>query len=97
MTGSIRSSDLSVLFSTNTSCILTPEVTIGPYYVLSELVRQNITEGQPGVPVHLEMQFIDINTCEPVPSLFIDIWAANSTGRYSGIDTSMGQGGLNST
>lgn len=65
MTGSISSSDPSVLFSANTSCILSPEVTIGPYYVLSELVRQNVTEGQPGVPIYLEMRFIDI-------------WAANS-------------------
>ncbi|OCL13289.1 aromatic compound dioxygenase [Glonium stellatum] len=97
MTGLVSSSDPSTLFSANTSCILTPEVTIGPYYVLGELVRQNVTEGQPGVPVHLEMQFIDTNTCEPVPSLLIDIWAANSTGVYSGIDTSEGQGGLNST
>jgi len=74
MAGSISSSDPSVLFSANTSCILFPEVTIGPYYVLGELVRQNVTEGQ---PVHLEMQFIDINTCEPVPSLLIDIWAVS--------------------
>jgi hypothetical protein len=74
-TGSISSSDPSVLFSANTSCILSPEVTIGPYYVLGEFVRQNVTEGQPGVPVHLEMQFIDVNTCEPAPSLLINIRA----------------------
>lgn len=27
-------------------CLLTPEVTQGPYHVLGELVRQNITQGQ---------------------------------------------------
>ena len=27
-------------------CILTPEVTQGPYHILGELVRQNITQGQ---------------------------------------------------
>lgn len=47
--------------------------------------------------MHLEMQFIDTATCEPVPSLLLDIWACNSTGIYSGIDTSQGEGGLNST
>ncbi|OCK85613.1 aromatic compound dioxygenase [Lepidopterella palustris CBS 459.81] len=97
MTGSINSSDPTTLFSANTSCILTPEITIGPYYVLGELIRSNITENQPGIPVHLEMQFIDVNSCEPVPNLLVDIWAANSTGVYSGIDTSSGQGGLNTT
>ncbi|KAK0644923.1 hypothetical protein DIS24_g8386 [Lasiodiplodia hormozganensis] len=62
----------SSYFTGNTSCIMTPENTIGPY-------------------------FVDVNTCEPVPNLFIDIWAANATGTYSGIDVSNGQGGLNST
>jgi protocatechuate 3,4-dioxygenase beta subunit len=96
MTGTVSSSDPSDLFSANTSCILTPENVIGPYYVLGELIRSDVVEGEPGVPVHLEMQFIDINTCLPVPDLLIDIWAANSTGAYSGVD-STGQGGLNST
>lgn len=75
MTGSVNVADPSVLFSSNTSCILTPENTIGPYYVSGELLRQDVTEGQQGVPLHLEMQFVDVNTCEPVPDLLIDIWA----------------------
>lgn len=87
----------STLFSSNTSCILTPENTIGPYYVSGELLREDVTEGQAGVPMHLEMQFIDTNTCEPVPQLLIDIWSCNATGVYSGIDASEGEGGLNST
>ncbi|OJD34363.1 aromatic compound dioxygenase [Diplodia corticola] len=84
-------------FTGNTSCIMTPENTIGPYYVTGELIRRDVTEGQAGVPLHLDLQFVDVNTCEPVPNLFIDIWAANATGVYSGIDVSNGQGGLNST
>ncbi|GME37095.1 GPI anchored cell wall protein [Neofusicoccum parvum] len=87
----------STYFTGNTSCILTPENTIGPYYVTGEYIRRDVTEGQEGVPLHLDLQFIDVNTCEPVPGLFIDIWAANATGVYSGIDVSNGQGGLNST
>ncbi|KAK8162381.1 Intradiol ring-cleavage dioxygenase [Phyllosticta citrichinensis] len=85
------------LFGANTSCILTPENTIGPYFVTGEYVRSDVTEGQAGIPLHLEMQFIDTNTCEPLPDLFIGIWACNSTGVYSGIDASSGQGGLNAT
>ncbi|KAK8208374.1 GPI anchored dioxygenase-like protein [Phyllosticta capitalensis] len=98
MTGVVSTDvEANSLFGANTSCILTPENTIGPYYVTGEYVRSDVTEGEPGVPMHLEMQFIDTNTCEPLPDLFIDIWACNSTGIYSGIDTSSGQGGLNST
>ena len=79
-----------MLFAANTSCILTPENTIGPYYVLGEMVRSDVTESQAGIPLHLEMQFIDTTTCEPIPQLLIDIWACNATGTYSGIDAAQG-------
>ncbi|CAE6534429.1 unnamed protein product [Rhizoctonia solani] len=70
--------------STEGTCILTPEVTQGPYHILGELVRQNITEGQAGVPLTVEVDFIDIETCEAVPNLWVDAWHCNSTGYYSG-------------
>lgn len=73
-----------------------PEVTIGPYYVEGELIRVDITDGQSGVASHLDIQFVDINTCEPVTELLIDAWHCNATGAYSGVSAS-GQGGLNST
>ncbi|EKG18301.1 Intradiol ring-cleavage dioxygenase [Macrophomina phaseolina MS6] len=98
MTGVVNPSFVaSSFFEANTSCILTPENTIGPYYVQGEWIRRDVTEGQAGVPLHLDLQFVDVNTCEPVPNLYIDIWAANATGVYSGIDVSNGQGGLNTT
>lgn len=59
------------------------------------LVRSNVTEGTAGVPMHLELQFIDINTCEPADVL-IDIWGCNTTGKYSGV-SARGQGGLKTT
>lgn len=54
-----------------------------------------MTEGIAGVPLHLELQFIDISTCEPADVL-VDIWSCNATGRYSGVSAA-GQGGLGST
>lgn len=45
--------------------------------------------------MHLELQFIDINTCQPA-NVLIDTWSCNSTGKYSGI-SARGQGGLHST
>ncbi|KAG9121958.1 hypothetical protein FRC07_001858, partial [Ceratobasidium sp. 392] len=70
--------------STEGTCILTPEVTQGPYHILGELVRQDITQGQAGVPLTVEVDFIDIETCEAVPNLWVDAWHCNSTGYYSG-------------
>lgn len=88
---------VSTIFGSNNTCALVPETTIGPYYVTGEYVRQNITEGQAGVPMHIELQFVDMTTCEPAPAVLADVWHCNSTGEYSGISTSEGEGGLNST
>jgi len=81
------SSDAATLFASykNVSCILTPEVTYGPYYVSGELIRSDVVGGQEGVPVHLEYQYIDVSTCEPVSGLYVDTWQANATGVYSGV------------
>ncbi|OMP85266.1 hypothetical protein BK809_0003936 [Diplodia seriata] len=69
----------------NSSCVLSPEGEIGPYYVLGELVREDIVDDEPGVPVSIEGQFIDINTCEPITDLYWDLWHCNSTGVYAGV------------
>lgn len=79
-----RADNASSLFE-DVSCILTPEVTIGPYYVEGEYVRDDITEDQEGVDLLLDLQLIDVNTCEPVPESYIDVWHCNSTGVYSGV------------
>ncbi|KAL1638498.1 hypothetical protein SLS56_000307 [Neofusicoccum ribis] len=74
----------SAIFGANTSCILAPEVTDG------ELIRKNVKEElySDGVDLYLEVQYIDIETCEPVPDVYVDIWNANATGVYSGISVS---------
>ncbi|KAI4682704.1 uncharacterized protein J4E84_007168 [Alternaria hordeiaustralica] len=85
----------SAIFAANTSCILTPELTFGPYYVTGEMIRKNVVEDQKGIDLYLEVQYVDITTCEPVPHLYVDIWNSNATGYYSGVEN--GQGGLNTT
>ncbi|KAF9693759.1 hypothetical protein EKO04_008171 [Ascochyta lentis] len=88
LTGITADTDPSILFTGNNSCILTPEVTQGPYWVQGELIREDITEDQEGVPLHLDIQVIDVNTCEPVPSVYLELWHCNSTGVYSGVVSS---------
>ncbi|RAL58478.1 hypothetical protein DID88_005182 [Monilinia fructigena] len=79
------STDESIIFSGNNSCILSPEVTQGPYYVSGEYVRKDIVEDQEGVDLILDTQVIDMATCDPVTNAFVEIWHCNSTGVYSGI------------
>ncbi|KAJ5205322.1 Intradiol ring-cleavage dioxygenase core [Penicillium cf. griseofulvum] len=85
LTGVDFTTDPEVLFGTDATCILGPEVTQGPYYVTGELVRQNIAESQGGVPLYMDIQLIDTNTCEPIPEIYMDMWHCNSTGVYSGV------------
>lgn len=77
----------------NTTCILAPEVTEGPYYINNEFVRQDMREDQAGVTMLIDVGILDINTCEPVPNAFVEIWAANSTGVYAAYPAQLGGGG----
>ncbi|KAF8331460.1 Intradiol ring-cleavage dioxygenase [Cantharellus anzutake] len=80
----------------NKTCVMTPEVTEGPYFVKNELVRQNVRENQRGVPLTLDIGVIDITSCKPLPNAFVEIWHANATGFYSGF-TAESTGGSGNT
>ena len=81
------------LFKDDTNCILQPDVTQGPFYVNGEMIRSNIVDGEEGVPVYLDVQFIDVSTCEPATAVMVDLWHANSTGVYSSVtDNTNGNG-----
>ncbi|KAE8372306.1 Intradiol ring-cleavage dioxygenase [Aspergillus bertholletiae] len=88
------STDPEVLFASDSTCILAPDATQGPYYVSGELIRSSIAEDQQGVPLYLDIQLIDTNTCEPVPQVYLDFWHCNATGVYSGV-VSSGNGNSN--
>lgn len=62
------------IFASNGSCVLSPEVTEGPYYVSGEFIREDVTDGQAGVDLHLELQVLDVNTCEPIANAYTEIW-----------------------
>ncbi|EYE90854.1 intradiol ring-cleavage dioxygenase [Aspergillus ruber CBS 135680] len=71
-------------FIRNWTSILTPETSNGPYfYPRSQTLRQDIREDQPGVPLSLEIGVVDVDTCEPVQDVLVDIWHCNATGSYS--------------
>lgn len=42
-------------------------------------------ESQPGIDILLDYQVIDVDTCDPVPNVYVEIWHCNSTGVYSGV------------
>jgi protocatechuate 3,4-dioxygenase beta subunit len=65
------------------SCVLTPEMTEGPYFVDGDRVRSDITEGRPGRPLTLRLTVVDATNCRPVESAAVDIWHADAGGDYS--------------
>jgi protocatechuate 3,4-dioxygenase beta subunit len=74
-------------------CIMSAEVTQGPYYLQHQLVRQDITEGKQGFPLNLTMTVVDYtNGCAPLPGLPVEIWHCDAWGYYSGY-TSTSPGG----
>jgi protocatechuate 3,4-dioxygenase beta subunit len=75
------------------TCVLTPELTEGPYYIAGEKVRRNITEGRPGAPLTLRLAVVNASTCKPIVGAAVDIWHADAGGVYSGF----GQGSGNRT
>lgn len=56
--------------------------------VRDDVIRQNGREDLGGVNITIDLQIIDINTCEPVANQYTEFWSANATGVYSGTDNS---------
>ncbi|KAI1304448.1 Intradiol ring-cleavage dioxygenase [Xylaria venustula] len=68
----------------NDTCVLSSIVTEGPYvWPESQTLRQDMSEGQPGVPLWMDIGVIDVNTCEPLPDVLLNFWHCNATGSYS--------------
>src|SRR3954464_9786210 len=65
-------------------CVLTPELTEGPFYVSGEKLRQNITEGKPGTPLTLQLKVLNARTCKAIEKATVDIWHCDAAGVYSG-------------
>jgi len=66
------------------ACVLTPELTEGPYYVDGEKLRRDITEGKPGRPLQLALKVVNASNCKLVKNAAVDIWHCDASGAYSG-------------
>lgn len=68
------------------ACVLTPQLTEGPYYIDRPRLRRDITEGRPGIPLILHVQLLDAATCRPLRGAAVDVWHCDAAGVYSGYD-----------
>lgn len=67
-------------------CKLLPEAVEGPFYFDPKLVRQDIREDQPGMPVALALTVIEGGSCQPIPKARVDVWHSDALGVYSGYE-----------
>ena len=94
-TGSSSAGSSGSTAATGAACILTPEVTEGPFYLDIDKVRSDITEGKPGTPLDLKLTVVDASACTPIRDAAIDVWHCDAGGVYSGFSqaSSGGRGG----
>jgi protocatechuate 3,4-dioxygenase beta subunit len=71
-------------------CVLTPELTEGPYYLDVDRVRRDITEGKDGFGFDLRVLVIDAEACEPIEEAAVDVWHCDAGGAYSGVEGNSG-------
>jgi len=57
--------------------------TLGPCYFNTGLIRSDIREGYPGLDSKLVFRVVNIDTCEPMAGVSIDIWHTSWQGAYS--------------
>ena len=72
--------------ATTPDCVLSPELTEGPYFLDLDLVRSDITEDRPGLPLELRVNVVDADACEPVKDAAVDLWHCDAGGEYSGVE-----------
>lgn len=46
--------------------------------VSGEFVRDDNTEDQEGIFLGIDTQVIDVETCDPVPELYVEIWRTST-------------------
>jgi protocatechuate 3,4-dioxygenase beta subunit len=79
-----------------TDVVLAPEMTQGPYYLNLNMVRSDIAEDRPGVPLALSLVVVNASGV-PVSGAAVDIWHADANGLYSGFAAASAQANGGST
>ena len=74
------------------SCVVRPELTEGPYYLDTDLLRSDIREDRAGVPLVLAFSVSQVvsNACQMLPGAIVDVWHADASGDYSGVGSLRG-------
>ncbi|KAJ4485764.1 aromatic compound dioxygenase [Lentinula aciculospora] len=67
----------------NEICVLAPEIAKENYVLSGSVVRNDVTDGEAGVPLTMDIGVLDMSTCQPLPNAMVEIWSTNAQGEYS--------------
>jgi protocatechuate 3,4-dioxygenase beta subunit len=76
-------------------CILSPQETLGPFFIDVGLARTDIREDSSGVQLRVALQLVDVDGCTPIRDAVVNIWQADARGAYSGFPNQ--PGGIDTT
>jgi len=65
----------------NLTCILAPEAPTDNYIANPPLL-QDVTQGQVGIALTMDIGVLDVTTCKPLPNVMVEIWSPNAQGNY---------------
>lgn len=85
-TGETTSTTATTTTTEPVACVLTPELTAGPYYLDGPLARDDITEGQPGTLLEFRVRVLALPDCTPLAGAAVDVWHCDAGGEYSGFN-----------
>lgn len=66
----------------NTTCVTAGEVAKDANWLPNAPVTAQITGGQAGVSLILDIGLMDTATCEALPNTLVEVWAPNAVGTY---------------
>src|SRR5688500_15102026 len=79
-------------------CVLTPELTEGPFFVDEKLNRSDLRTDpttatvRPGIPLTLTFNAYTVGaSCGPLTGAYVDVWHAEAGGDYSDVGGTSGQ------
>ena len=71
------------------TCTASASGTEGPYYLSGVPVRSTISETEKGIKTTLTFTVVD-SACKAIKGATVDVWHANASGQYSGVDGNSG-------
>ncbi|KAL0951664.1 hypothetical protein HGRIS_008343 [Hohenbuehelia grisea] len=76
-----RRSMITSIPNLSNACIAAPNVPL-LNYVAQPPIRADVTEGQEGIPLILDVGVMDVTTCTPMTNTMVEVWSPNAQGNY---------------